>query len=144
MDYTYKAYYKCLPEELKREIINLWVSEGVLTLEKAINRVDDVVLVGFDPNNKVCGVTTVYLEKLLDGYYYFFRMFIKESERGKIKLKGSKLTHEFLKDFDHPLKPKGVVAVAENVKITNRVMKSQGWSYFGKNEKNQDVYYVLF
>ena len=145
MDYTYKFYYQCLPNNLKREIVNMWVEAGVLELQRAIDRVNDVVLVGFDPDNKVCCVTTVYLEQLQDGYYYYFRMFIKEKDRGKLKaFKSSKLTHEYLKTYDHPLKPRGIIAIAENPKITPRIMKWEGWNYYGKNRFNQDVYYVLF
>ena len=145
MEYTYKFYYKCLSDNLKQEIIKMWVEAGVLDLEKAKGRIDDVVLVGFDPDNKVCCVTTVYLEQLSDGYYYYFRMFIKEQNRGKLKaFKSSKLTHEYLKTYNHPLKPKGIISIAENPKITPRIMKSEGWEYYGKNKFDQDVYYVLF
>lgn len=145
MEYTYKFYYQCLPDNLKQEIINMWLEAGVLDLEKATNRIDDVVLVAFDPNNNICCVTTVYLDQLQDGYYYYFRMFIKEQDRGKLKtFKSSKLTHEYLKAFKHPLNPKGVIAVAENPKITPRIMKWEGWEYHGKNKFDQDVYYVLF
>lgn len=145
MEYTYKFYYQCLPNDLKQQIINMWVNEGAITLDRAIARINDVVLVGFDPNNEVCCVTTVYLEKLQDDYYYYFRMFIREKDRGKLKaFKSSKLTHEYLKTYDHPLKPKGVIAIAENAKITPRIMKWEGWNYYGKNNLNQDVYYVLF
>jgi hypothetical protein len=145
MDYTYKFYYQCLPDDLKQEIINMWLEAGVLDLQRATDRINDVVLVGFDPDNKVCCVTTVYLEQLQDGYYYYFRMFIKEEDRGKLKsFKSSKLTHEYLRTYTHPLNPKGIIAVAENPKITPRIMKMEGWNYHGKNNLNQDVYYVLF
>lgn len=145
MEYTYKFYYQCLPDDVKQQIINMWISEGVLTLDLAIDRVNNVVLVGFDPNNEVCCVTTVYLEKLQDGYYYYFRMFIREKDRGKLKaFKSSKLTHEYLKKYNHPLKPKGVIAIAENDKITPRIMNSEGWNYLRKNDMGKDVYYVLF
>lgn len=154
MEYTYKFYFKSLPDNLKEEIIKMWVTEGVLTYERAKKRVDEVVLVGFDPNNEVCCVTTVYLglNKPVNKYFYYFRMFIREKDRGKIKnFKASKLTHEYLKNHEsiaavvmHPYNPVGVIAVAENTKITQRIMKQEGWSYFGKNENNQDVFYVLF
>jgi len=145
MEYTYKFYYQCLPDDLKREIVDMWVSEGVVSLHKAIERVNEVVLVGFDPNNKVCCVTTVYLEKLENKYFYYFRMFIREKDRGKLKaFKSSKLTHEYLKTYKHPLNPAGIVAIAENVKITPRIMKMEGWEYFGKNNLDQDIYYVQF
>lgn len=154
MDYTYKFYYKTLPDNLKEEIINMWVKEGVLNYERAKKRIDEVVLVGFDPNNEVCCVTTVYIaiNKTVNKYFYYFRMFIREKDRGKIKsFKASKVTHEYLKNYEsiaamslYPFNPVGVIAIAENTKITQRIMKQEGWSYFGKNENTQDVFYVLF
>lgn len=144
MEYIYGYYYQCLPEELKQEIIDMWVNEGALTLEDAKQRVNDVVFVGFDLKNKPCCVTSVFVDTYQGKNYYFFRMFVKKEERGKLKYKASKLTHEYLKNFKHPLNPVGVVAIAENNKITERLMKSHSWSYFGKDEFDQDVYYVLF
>lgn len=145
MEYTYKFYYQCLTDILKQEIIKMWVESGILDVKRATARINDVVLVGFDPNDKVCCVTTVYLEQLQDGVYYYFRMFIKEEDRGKLKsFKSSKLTHEYLKTFKHPLNPKGVIAIAENPKITPRIMTLEGWQYYGKNKLNEDIYYVLF
>lgn len=154
MNYSYKFYYRCLPDNLKEEIINMWVKEGVLTYERAKKRVNEVVLVVFDSNNEVCCVTTVYLDvnKRLKKYFYYFRIFVRTKDRGKIKnFKATQLTHEYLKTYEsiaamsmYPYNPIGVIAIAENTKITQRIMKSAGWSYFGKNENNLDVFYVLF
>jgi hypothetical protein len=154
MDYTYKFYYRCLPDDLQKQIIDMWVSEGALTLERAKKRINEVVLVMFDPNNEVCGVTTVYvdLEKAFNKYFYYLRMFIKEKDRGKIKsFKASKVTYEHLKTYEsiaamvlYPYNPVGIIAIAENVKITQRKMKQEEWNYYGKNNMNLDVYYVLF
>jgi len=144
MDYTYNFYYQCLPDDLKQQIIDMWVTEGALTLERAKERVDDVVFVGFDLQNKPCCITSVYIDKYNGKNFYIFRMFVKKEQRGKLKYKASKLTHEYLKTFKHPLNPVGVIAVAENDKITNRIMKSHGWDYYGKDPLNRDIYYVLF
>jgi hypothetical protein len=154
MDYTYKIYYKCLPDNLKEQIVDMWVCEDALTLEQAKKRVDDVVLVMFDPNNEVCGIATVYvdLEKTLYKYFYYLRMFIRKKDRGKIKLfSASKVVCEYLKTYEsiaamvlYPYNPIGIIAIAENTKITQRKMKQEGWNYYGKNNMNLDVYYVLF
>ena len=145
MGYTYKFYYQCLPDDLKKQIIDMWLNDNVFDLQIAKQRVEEVVLVIFDPNNEVCCVTTVYIAKNKMGdIVYMLRMYVRKKDRGKTKIKGSKLTHEYLKTYNHPLKPIGVIAVAENEKITERKMKSHGWDYVGKNIKNQDVYRVLF
>ena len=145
MGYTYKFYYQCLPDDLKKEIIDMWLKDNVFNLQIAKQRVEEVVLVIFDPNNEVCCVTTVYIVKnRMNNNVYMFRMYVREKDRGKTKIKGSKLTHEYLKTYNHPLKPVGIIAIAENNKITQRVMKTHGWNYVGKNEINQDVYRVLF
>jgi hypothetical protein len=154
MEYTYKIYHRCLPDDLKQQIINMWVEEGVIPKEEAQRRVDEVVLVGFDPNKEVCCVTTVFLQyvKAFKKYFYIFRMYIRKKDRGKLKaFKSSKLTHEYLKQQEtisrmnmYPLSPVGIIATAENAKITQRIMKMEGWEYYGKNEFNQDVFYVLF
>lgn len=144
MEYKYGFYYQCLPNDLKREIVEMWVNEGALTLERAEERVDDIVFVGWDLEGKPCCITSVYIDKFDGRNFYFFRMFVKKSERGKLNYKASKLTHEYLKTFKHPLNPAGVIAIAENDKITQRIMKSHAWNYYGKNDLNQDVYYVLF
>lgn len=145
MDYTYKFVYQQLDSELRQKIIDMWMEEGVIPREEANRRVDEVVLVGFDPNGVVCCATTVYIKDVSGDNYYFFRMFIRERDRGKLKaFKSSKLTHEYLRTYNHPMKPVGIIAIAENHKITQRIMKWEGWNYFGKDKFNRDVYYVSY
>jgi len=146
MGYTYKFCYQCVPDDLKKQIIDMWLNDNVFDLQIAKQRVEEVAVVLFDPNNEVCCVTTVYIvkNKLNNDNVYMFRMYVRKKDRGKTKLKASKLTYEHLKTYNHPLKPVGVIAVAENEKITQRVMKSSGWGYIGKNKINQDIYGVLF
>lgn len=146
MAYTYKIVYKNLDEDLRKRIIGMWIDNQVLDLATANVRVDQVVLVGFDSNNEVCCVTTVYEQEVPRiGKWYLFRMFIREQDRGRIKeFKSSKITHEFLNEYQCPDKPRGIVAFAENKKITQKIMKWEGWNYYGKAPNGQDIYFVEF
>lgn len=146
MAYTYKIVYKNLEEDLRKRIISMWIDNNVLDVATANFRVDQVVLVGFDSNDEVCCVTTVYEKELASTErWYIFRMYIRPQDRGRItEFKSSKVTHEFLSQYQRPGKPKGILAFAENQKITQRIMKWEGWNYYGKAPNGQDIYFVEF
>ena len=146
MTYTYKIVYQNLDEDLKKQIIEMWINSGALPMQEALRRVNEVVLVAFDSNNEVCAVTSVYLiNRDKYGKWYMFRIFIREKDRGRIKeFKSSKVTHEFLSTYECEDKPLGVIAIAENQKITDRIMKQEGWNFFGTTPAGQSIYYVEF
>lgn len=146
MSYTYKIVYQNLDENLKKQIIEMWLKYGAMPYHEALRRVNEVVLVGFDKNNRVCAVTSVYIvDKTKYEKWYMFRIFIAPDDRGKIKeFKSSKITHEFLSTYECENKPNGIIAIAENKKITDRIMKQEGWNFLNVAPNGQKIYYVEF
>ena len=48
MSYTYKIVYQNLDENLKKQIVEMWLKHGAMPYHEALRRVNEVVLVGFD------------------------------------------------------------------------------------------------
>lgn len=59
---------------LREKIINLWISEGVLTKEDADKRVNEVICVALDDNLEVvaiCSGSPIYSDQLKDWFLYY-------------------------------------------------------------------------
>lgn len=144
-----KFVYGSLKAEDKQNIINMWLSAGVLSKEEAIKRVEQVSVMIYS-DDFVVGVSTVYPAYLTpNNLYFFFRMFIKQEYRGtNIKTKVMQLNFHKLKNkFDDKLN--GIVVELENEKLARLGEKTnyfsdRGYTYFGKSARNLQLWYVNF
>ncbi len=144
-----KFVYGNLKAEDKQNIINMWLSAGVLSKEEAIKRVEQVSVMIYS-DDFVVGVSTVYPAYLThNNPYFFFRMFIKQEFRGtNIKTKVMQLNFHKLKNkFDDKLN--GIVVELENEKLARLGEKTdyfmdKGYTYFGKSARNLQLWYVNF
>jgi hypothetical protein len=144
-----KFVYGNLKEEDKQNIVNMWLSAGVLSKEEAIKRVEQVSVMIYS-NDFVVGVSTIYPAYLTpNNPYFFFRMFIKQEYRGtNIKIKVMQLNFHKLKNkFDDKLN--GIVVELENEKLARlgentNYFNDKGYTYFGKSARNLQLWYVNF
>ena len=145
-----KFVYGNLKEKEKQNILNMWLSAGVLQKEEAIKRVEQVSVIIFNSTNEIVGVSTVYPAYLTpNNPYFFFRMFIKQEFRGtNIKIKVMWLNFSELKNkFSNKLN--GIVVELENEKLarlgknTNYMIK-KGFIYHGESARNLQLWYVNF
>lgn len=75
--------YQNLSDEVKKEAINFWVSEGALSEEQAQNRVNELVLLARDELNRIVGVSTIIkrLYEPIGKTFWVFRAFIAAKHR---------------------------------------------------------------
>jgi hypothetical protein len=115
---------------------------------EATNRLDNVVAVRLK-NGEVISVCTVKIGELRPyGFFYFFSTATAKSERGRTIPKGGNLlrtTIDFLRELPADPKPKGVVAILENKRISPKAAgKLGGMSYLGTAPNGNHVMYVNF
>jgi hypothetical protein len=135
-------------QELKKSIIEMWVLDGLLTQEKAENRVNDVFAIRIK-NNKIISVCTVKKQYFSNhGIYWFYSTStIKEEQKRKIPKNNNLLniTTKYLSTLKIANKPKGMIAILENKKINPKMVKwFAGWKYFGKDQYGYDIMYYNF
>jgi len=145
----YKVVYKQLTQPLREQIFNLWSTNQIMPFDEMLKRIDQVVVVAMD-GREVVGVTSVYVSPFgaEDKLYYYYRMFIKPSHRNRNITRTSPpmstLTRDFLESYNVTPKPHGVVCVLENSKISDKLMTTLGWNYYGKNSQDLPIWYVDF
>lgn len=118
----FQNVYQGLSQHVTAELRSLWLTEGAVTDEPAIQkRLQEVVYVILDMDSgKMAGVSTAVKKKvnLLNGnYLYEFRCYIGEQYRiAGLDVKLSKLTFDFLEDLAarDANKPVGIFTVLEN------------------------------
>ena len=113
---------------LREAVIRFWTDEGILTPEQAQQRTRDRVYVVLDRDDKVAGVSTVYIDDFRSPgeRYYFYRLFIRPGDRvyGMMKYMTA-ATRDYLRDRADPGKPLGVVVITENRKLMRRGIKRE-------------------
>lgn len=149
MPFILSVVYQKITPELKQEIVSMWLNAKVLDIKEANRRVDEVVVTARNELGELVGVTSVDIKQVdADSSYYFFRMFVKEEYRGRhIPRKTpimSNLTVDFLSTYEVENKPKGVVAVLDNPKLSNKIMETFGWSYYGQGPLGKHLWYKNF
>lgn len=149
MKYYISLVHNKIDSKLRQDIINLWLSCNVLDKQQAYSRVKEVVAVGYDENGKLIGITTAYSRQFspLGGNWFFYRMFIDPSFRGrKIRRNTPGFfteTYSYLKK-NYP-SSKGVVAVLENNKISDKLMHNiYKFNYLGLNPQGLKVWFKHF
>jgi hypothetical protein len=146
-----KFVYKTLSPKQKEGVIEMWTSAGVVPLEEAVKRVEQVSsLILFD--EEIVGVSTVYPADLAaqGDTYFFSRMFIKEQYRGSIALrtKVKQLNfYELKKRYEKSVN--GLVLELENQKFARLgantdYMSKRGYTYYGKSVRGLQLWYVRF
>jgi hypothetical protein len=126
----HELVYKNLSEEYKEQIFELWNS--VLNKEEQLKRIDQVILVFKNDDDKIVGVCTVYTDILRPNnkLYYFFRCYVEPNSRSRFfTLKGDSamiIVRNFLKNYEVSPKPHGFVVVIENPKISPKLMRKFG------------------
>lgn len=150
LNYNVKYVYQNLTAIQKKEIIELWITAKVVEYQEALQRVEQVsTTITFQ--EKIVGVSTVYLHHLGDrGIYFFFRMFIKEEFRGSNLVRKKVMQtnfQELKKRFSN--KAQGIAVELENQKLASlgkntHYMQKRGYEYFSQSSKDLQLWYVDF
>jgi hypothetical protein len=145
---TIQIVYGSVSDELKGAIRRLWLTDGSVPEPEATNRLGNVVAVRLRDGN-VISVCTVKVGELGPfGLFYFFSTTAAKSERRRTIPKRDNLlraTIDFLRDLPADPKPKGVVALLENKRISPKAAgKLGGMSYLGTTPNGNHVMYVNF
>ena len=152
-EYRFQVVYHDLPDNVREEVINLWVTERILPQPEAERRVDELVLVIRNEEGDAIGVVTTYIRDFLKpgNYYYFLRMFIKPAERKSYSLliDAYRRTFTVLDEYQQvELNPHGLLLEMENMKFSGkRIVKKlseNGLVYWGRNALGNDVWYHRF
>ena len=160
-DYQMEIVLGEKPEELRHEIVEFWKANRALRTgpEERWRRSAEVALIARNGKREIVGVSTVYVRNFRtpDNKYYFYRMFIRESDRVPGMMRFMTLTTRDALDERHeeggppaaggPAAaggPKGVVIVTENKKLMRpgmrRMMERGGFTLAGKSPKGFDVW----
>ena len=93
MKLKYELVYKNLPEEYKKQIFKLWNS--VLNKEEQLKRIEQVIIVFKNEDDKIVGVCTVYTDILRSNnkLYYFFRSYTPKPQNPMLSLIILKICH---------------------------------------------------
>lgn len=78
MSYTIDFVYQNLGDDLKKKIIDFWITEGALNEDQASKRIDQVSLIAKNEDGFIVGVSTVYknLYHPIGLHFWFFRAFV--------------------------------------------------------------------
>ena len=122
---VFENVFKNASQEVKKEIEELWKSEGGLINEQRIKeRLNQVVFIIRDSESALlAGVSTAekrMVEALNNNYFYEFRCLISEKYRiAGLDVKLSMMTFEFLESIsvEDENKPIGIFSVLENEKL---------------------------
>lgn len=143
--------FQSLNENQKKEIIDLWIRNGVLNQKQAKERVNQVSIVILDKET-IVGVSTIYVQDFIipNNPYFFFRMFIEEKHRGSnsLRTKVMQLNFQKLKEI-YSAKVHGIVLELENEKLAKlgqktNYMTKRGYTYYGKSPRGLQLWYVRF
>jgi len=141
------VYHK-LTSEVRQEIISMWLTEGALDIKEATRRVDEVVVIARNEQNQLVGVTSVQIDMINNTPYYFFRMYVRQQNRNRSIPRSSpvmsNLTVDFLSTYEVTPKPTGVVSILDNPKLSNRIMETFGWNYYGISPIGKSIWYKNF
>jgi len=141
------VYGSVSPDQQQR-ILDFWRRNNAIgNPQEAQQRVHQVVLIAEDENKQVVGVSTVYIQQYPGNmkHYFFYRMFIEPGSRvyGMMIFFTDK-TYEFLRAYEMPNKPAGLVIITENRKLmrkgTSRALRRLGFEFIGKDQQQQDIW----
>ncbi len=135
-------------------IIRMWQENNALPAgADAESRARQVVIMAVVPDGMPVAVSTVYKDGFAhtgmknppEGIFYFFRTFVQPGDRvHHLSRQITACTYDHLKTYPEADKPKGVVIVAENPKLTkpvlDRLVGTLGWVYIGVEARGKLVY----
>jgi hypothetical protein len=152
-EYLFQNVYQEISEDIRQEIISLWLEAQVLSEEEAKRRASEVVLTIRNTTGELIGVTTAYIRDFVRpaNFFYYMRMYVKPTERksyGMLK-KAYRYTFTSLKQHrPSDTEVHGLVLEMENMKFGGkgaaRELSKLGPVYWGKNAIGQDVWYHRF
>jgi len=152
-EYLFQNVYQEISEDIRQEIIILWLEAQVLSEEEAKRRASEVVLTIRNTTGELIGVTTAYIRDFVRpaNFYYYMRMFVKPTERKSYRMlkKAYRYTFTSLKQHrQSDTEVHGLVLEMENMKSGGkgavRELSKLGLVYWGKNAIGQDVWYHRF
>jgi len=137
--------------EALNAVFAMWASSGVMTEQEAKRRVSEVIcVIRHTSTHEVIGVSTAYVGVIPGGRQrvYLYRMFIDPFHRGKTIPHRqpwiAAQTIETLRQRQHNDRTVGVVAIIENQRIPDRLMKSTGWSKMSRLWNGNRMFCVSF
>lgn len=151
-NYRIEYVYRNISDHHKRQVIDMWLSCGVLTRQVAQQRVEQVSTLVFDRQDQLIGVSTVYAADFCapDNPYFFFRMFIVPSARGSNLMRTEIMQMNFAQlKASFSSQAHGLVLELENPKLAALGQKSsyfteRGYTYQGKSARGLQLWYVRF
>lgn len=153
-EYRLLPIFRNITEALGAQIIELWQRNHALPAGmNPMERVPQVVIAAVDAGDKVVAVSTVYRAPFSHSglaagpadTFYFFRTFVQPGDRvHHLSRKITAATYDHLKKFEEADKPRGIMIVAENPKLTKAVLErlvgSLGWRHIGADARGKLVY----
>jgi uncharacterized protein (DUF488 family) len=148
-EYVIDNVWENKPESLQNEIIELWMSHGVLSQEQAAERIKQVFCVGRDQSGKIAGVGTVYpqFNKQLENSFYYYRSFVAPDHRSNqlatslLNFTRENMNEAFVKGVN--TRCIGMLVEVENEMLKNywnqAVWPYTGFVYIGKNNRGDHV-----
>lgn len=153
-EYRIMPVFQNTSEQLRAAIIGLWQRNRALPAgEDGTARAKQVALIAVDGNDRLAAVSSVYrapfahsgLRLTENGDFYFFRTFVQPGDRThNLPKKLTIHTYEHLKAVAAPDKPKGMIIVAENPKLTKKMLEHGlgpfGWVHIGQDARGKQVF----
>lgn len=143
MTLTYHIVYNNLSEDEKQQIYTLW--KGVLPIEEQKRRIDSVAIALKD-QDKIVGVSSVYVGNLAQKQYYFLRIFVSPKYRNRIiNVQGDNfITYaKSLLQENNKDNCCGVAVYLESKTISSKLMKKFGLEPF-QTKNNLIIWYCDF
>lgn len=153
-EYRLLPVFRNITEALGQQIIDLWRRNHALPAgSDPAQRVSQVVLAAIDAEDKLVAVSTAYrapfshsgLQGVTEGEFYFFRTFVQPGDRRhNLPKKLTNSTYDHLKTLPPAGRPQGVVIVAENPKLTKKLLEHElgpfGWIHIGADARGKQVF----
>jgi GNAT superfamily N-acetyltransferase len=131
------------------DVVDLWVREGALSLERAEARVKEVLAVATSPDGELAGMSTVYVEynQQLRMDAWHFRTYVGSEHRrhnlGRLFLRHARdeLSRRFASGEDR--RAAAIVYVLQHAGVnrtrTEAISPNSGFAYIGDNGRGAQV-----
>ena len=152
-NYSIATVSGLVSEELRHEAAAFWLHNGAIgNPDEARRRADELVCVARNRAGEIVGVNTAYVSNLraVDDRYYFFRMFIRPSDRHlHLCCALTRAALGALREGRHfGAAVQGVAVVTENPKLRRasgrRLLTNLGWRPSGTDPRGLDLWTVEF
>lgn len=152
-NYVLEHVFGSMNEVQTKNVVDFWIKYGAIPNdEEARRRAPEVACIARNAAKEIVAISTLYTGGLGNPAipHYFYRMFIRPEDRSSgLFFEIVALTRESLAEARQPNQAEqGLVAVTENPSLMRVSMQAAfekfGWSYVGKNSKNQDVWRLSY